>query len=234
MTDDAGQSSAARFARKLGAVTAAAAALLADNAAHSRESDMLRGLLDRAAVFSPAPVVGERASLLPPPLILRSSDRVDTLMAGHRSHSSHSSHRSHVSSSIGGGRSPSSAPLDIDVGSRPRPTALPASKTTTPKLSGPALRQQTPETPVRKYEPPTNVNLENPDERFQLISVPHKKDGDAKAFIKDLETGKSVLLDIGEKIGEYTLVEVDVNQQTARLRIAGSKDVSLKKLKPKL
>lgn len=236
-----GVSGASRFARRIGAVTAAAAALLATSAAHSNESDLMRGLIDRVVVTS---LDINRDNILPPLILTPSNPQIDSLYAGHRSHSSHSSHRSHsshASSSMGGGRTTQSSPSFDRV--TPAATPLRPNKPATgaaSKLSqGDSLEsrnvsnsdQTVPEKAApQKYEPPAGVNLGNPTERFQLINVP-QVDEEARANIKDLATGKSTLFDLGEKVGEFTLVEIDLRTESVRLRGTGTKDITLTKIR---
>lgn len=254
MGDDAGKSSAAKLVKRLGAVTTAAAALLAGSVAHSRENDVMRGILDRAgSTLSLSASLKQEAVVDPPPLVLKPSDLdIESLFAGHRSHSSHSSHRSHsshsshASSSIGGYRSPSStpirqysAPVRQPAASQPSPVRSPAIKqpaasrpaSELPDLSDAEFKKQAQKTSASKYEPLKGVDLAIPEERFVLLSV-HSKDDKPMAYIRDLANGKSKLVRIGEKIAEYTLVEVDLTRETAKLRADGM-DITLTSIKSK-
>src|SRR5579872_1706648 len=92
-----------KLVRKVGTVTAAAAALLTQGAGQAKEHDIFKGLLNRPTIAAIS--VEDWTKKLPPPLVLTPSAPADggILLAGHRSHSSHSSHSSHRSHVSGSG-----------------------------------------------------------------------------------------------------------------------------------
>ncbi len=145
---DTTRGSASRFAQKIGAVAAAAAALLGSGSATAHENDALKGLFDRVSISAPLfPSVQ-----LPRPLVLKSSGMGGSLARGgrgHSSHSSHSSHASHASSSIGGSRpSRASSVPDSSSGSvLESAPKRPAARTTV----------SMPPRPVVKTEPSQNL-----------------------------------------------------------------------------
>ncbi len=85
-----------RLAKKLGSVTAAAAALLASDSAQSANAGVQQ-LIDRANQQISRVVSGEVQRVQPGQLILEPSTGSLDPTAQHASHASHSSHHSHHS-----------------------------------------------------------------------------------------------------------------------------------------
>lgn len=236
----------AEIARKIGAVSTTAAALLTQSPAQAHESDLLKGILDNAA-FNAASLNADSPKIeLPPPLILTPSDPTNEglMLAGHRSHSSHSSHRSHVSgsghsshfSATSAPSSPAVSPRVIDRGNPPK---KPNTHTTTDHNStntkaaplrstdkSEALAPYVPKTP--KYVPPKNVDLDNPEARFELISV-SRVNNVVKATIYDLKTGRRSTVAAHEEIDDYEVMQIDLAKQIVKLQGPNKKLAVLKK-----
>ena len=204
------------FARKLGTITAAAAALLASNAAYAKPQDPLSGFLGNLSILTISEL--EDRSTKVPPLVLKPSVEVIQL-AGHRSHSSHSSHSSHRSHVSGSGHA---SHYSSSVGARTSVAPSSVKSSAVPSRSG-TIAPSLPERPVPQ------INPEKQEDRFQLVNLPNVKE-EVRAYIKDRTTGKSVLLSIGEEIAGFVLVEIDSQANTVRLRAEGKPDVTLRKL----
>jgi hypothetical protein len=249
---DSVASKIARFARKVGSVSAATAALLAQTDLLANESSLVKGILQRTTVAAVSADLADVAKKLPPPLVLTPSESSGpVLLAGHRSHSSHSSHNSHSSHrshASGSGHashySATVAPVTPPVVSRG--TANRGSGVSSPSVSagrtdpkpsipepnnGKNSKKTKNATAVKSepYQPPTDIDLSDPLERFELTNVVHTQKDD-KAFILDRLDGKRRLYAVKAKIDDdYEVLRVDFIQQIAVIRKKGDEPITLKK-----
>lgn len=245
--DDRPERPLRKLALRFGTVATAAAALLAEGTASARESDVLKGLLNRDdLVPTVTRETEEPAGLLPPPLILKPSQaEPNWILAGHRSHSSHSSHRSHSSHVSGSGHSSHfsasshTSHYSSSVGTSsarrssrgwsdfsPSSSELPSSPPDLPARPLPPPRVDP--LPVPKVEPPPKLDRHDPLLRYELITF-GTYFGVQKAYIKDHLEGKASLIRVGETIGDCKLVEISPSRDSIRLKPKEGPEFSVKR-----
>ena len=231
---------AVKLARKVGAVTAAAAALLTQTPARSHQSDLYRGVLNKAAVTAVSVDLAAPVRELPPPLLLTPSDGDGMLVAGHRSHASHrshSSHRSHVSgSSHASHYSASSGPISVTPAQGNAPATRKKSAPKQDDNGAIAEPKNTPTTiPAEKPLPPSKPaapvrDLSDPAQRFRLIGI-GGVGGEIKAKILDFKTEEIETLRLHGKIDDFELIRIDVAKRRVELKSPNVKSPVVLKLK---
>ncbi|MDB5386517.1 MAG: hypothetical protein JWM11_2163 [Planctomycetaceae bacterium] len=232
--------------RRIGSVSAAAAALLTSYSV-AESAQPIHRLLHTATSTS---VEADRRSIVRPliaPLVLKpNTGGPITILAGHRSHSSHSSHRSHTSGSFHSSHFSSSASVPRTQISRPAITKSysPRSRDKESKTVTSAESEQTSPIPEQveprqerapkqsdldtvndkqaepkkeKPVPRPAVDYNDPKQRFRAHTF-SEIDGKPKVTIEDLKTEKKKRVSEGDVVAGYHVIKIDHENHTVELR----------------